>query len=185
MHRALISRGYGRAVGADFPEMQNYSAEQILVSLENEVGLEIPDGISLWDRTKLIRKHVHRIMLEPENNRGKLLKAKRWADHVLIAMRILSYPYGYVRDNPSLDRFGETVERLFEDKLNHAIPPYSRRAALVKYGVPVDLSDYIQDGKIKTGCVESITAQSRDTVQNMVDELCTDNPHPGTKIYIR
>lgn len=185
MHRALISRGYERAVGADFPGMQEYSGEKIIVSLENEIGLDIPGGISLWDRTKLIRKHIHSIMLDPGKNRGVLLKAKRWADHVLIAMRILSYPYGYVRDNPTLDRFGETVERLFEDKLNHAIPPYSRRAALVKYGMPVDLSKYIQDGKIKPGYVESITAQSRDNVQKMVDELCKDNPYPGTKIYIQ
>ncbi len=185
MQRALMSRGYGKVEGVDFPGLQEESAEKIIISLEKEIGLDSKGEISLWSRTQLIRKYIHNIMLDPEKNRAILLKAKRWADHVLIAMRILSYPYGYVRDNPTLDRFGETVERLLEDKLNHAIPPYSRRAALVKYGVPVDLSEYVQDGKIKPGDVENITAQSRDNVQKLVDELRKDSPYPGTKLYIK
>ena len=185
MQRALKSRGYGKVEGVDFPGLQEESAEKIIVSLEKEIGLDSKGEISLWVRTQFIRRHIHTIMLDSEKNREMLLDAKRWADHVLIAMRILSYPYGYVRDNPTFDRFGETVERLLEDKLNHAIPPYSRRAALVKYGVPVDLSEYVQDGKIKPGDIENITVQSRDKVQKLVNELRKDSPYPGTKLYIK
>ncbi len=185
MQKALTSRGYPRAEGTDYPMMQEDGAKKIITFLEEQTGLTPKGGISLWERTQLIRKYIHGIMLDPEKNRSKLREAKRWADHVLIAMRILSYPAFYVRSKPSIDRFGETLERLIEDKLNHAIQPYSRRAALVKYGDPVDLSVYISDGKIDMSAVEGITARSVENVQNMVDELCADNPYPGTKIHIR
>ena len=185
MQRALVSRGYRRAEGKDYPMMQKDGAAEIIAALEYQTGLVPRKDISLWDRTQLLRKHIHAIMLDPEKNRSKLRDAKRWADHVLIAMRILSYPSSYVRDNPTIDRFGETLERLIEDKLNHAIPPYSRRAALVKYGDPVDLSEYVSGGKIDMSAVEGITAGSGEEVQKMVDELCTDNPNPGTKVLIR
>ncbi len=185
MQKALKSRGYGKAGGDSFKSMQESGAGEIIESLEKRIGIVPDSGQSLWERTVVIRTRVHSIMLNPEKNKEILTEAKRWADHVLIAMKILSYPPGYVRENPSLDRFGETVERLIEDKLTHAIPPYSRRAALVKYGDPVDLSGFVSGKKIGTGIIEEITDSARTEVQRLVDELSADNEYPGLKVYIR
>ena len=126
----------------DLPKLLQQCARQILNQLEAKMGLAFkrgrrPDG-----------PHPHGA---PGDSQGAFRPdreidhavAAGWADEAIIAFRILSYAGNYLSENPTLDRVGETIEKLQEDLYSRAFPAYADRAVTVRFGDPICVSEQL------------------------------------------
>ena len=95
-----------------------------------------------------------------------------------------TYSAGYVESNPTIDRFAETIEKLAEDIYVSAQEPFSMRHAFVHFGSPIDLSDYLESFKRKSRvAVHELTESCERSVQQGLDHLNANNPHPGARLW--
>ena len=151
----------------------------IVGRLESEIGLKTdPDDIML-DRVKRVRRHIHTVRLQAED-RTRIDEVDRWSDEILLAFRILTYANNYLAEKPTIDRLGETLERLQEDHYSRAFDAYGERAAMVRFCPAIDLSTYLDS--YRSGARETIrdlTKRFESSVQNGIDALNEKNPHPG------
>ena len=79
------------------------------------------------DRIRTARREIHKVRSDPDREIDHAVAAG-WADEAIIAFRILSYAGNYLSENPTLDRVGETIEKLKEDLYSRAFPAYADRA---------------------------------------------------------
>ena len=102
----------------------------------------------------------------------------------MLAFRIASYSADYVASRPTIDRFGETIEKLAEDIYAQVQPPLAPRLAFVHFGAPIDLSDYLDSFTRRTrAAVRKLTEACEAAVQAGVDDLNNQNPHPGGRLW--
>ena len=47
----------------------------------------------------------------------------------------------YIDENPTLDRFAESAEKLLEDTYSEIISPFGDRRAVVQIGEPINLAE--------------------------------------------
>lgn len=180
MQRALKAFGYPMVEEGSLDSMRDQAAEMIIRDLEEQTGWTKGEEVDPWKRVLAIRSGIHRILLDPDRNRLLVPAAGRWARRALTAMKILSYPVNYLRENPTLDRFGEVVERLLEDRQSFAIPPYSSRAVFTRFGNPVDLSALSDGNKVKRNQLkQDLSDTIRSEIQAMIDQINAENTYPG------
>ena len=111
-------------------------------------------------------------------------QSRIWSNKLLLAMRILSYPSEYLKDNPTLDRCAELVERLTEDKLSKGIFPYARRQATVRFAQPFTLSEIDLEKKMnRNEIMSAATMQCENVIQEMVDQINLSNECEGGKLF--
>ena len=186
MQWGLRSLGYPETAEDNLEAMRTRAAEMIIHNLEKETGVTGIEDKSLWERALDIRTGIHKLMLFPEKNPHRVRASVMRARKVITAMKLLSYSLDYLRARPSLDRFGEIVERLIEDKQSHAIPPYGNRAVYVKYGKPIDLSAVSDLGKKGQGqLMDTLSFQAQAAAQVMIDEINSGNTYPGGRLIQR
>ncbi len=104
----------------------------------------------------------------------------------MLALRILSYSGEYVAENPSIDRFGETVEKLLEDVYSIVPMPHAERLAYVRFGDPINVRDYLEafDRKARMA-VQSLTEACENAVQTGLDKLNAENIQIGAEAFER
>ena len=78
----------------------------------------------LMDRIRNARREIHKVRSDPEREIDHSVAAS-WADEAILAFRILSYAGNYLSEAPTLDRVGETIEKMREDLFSRAFPPYA------------------------------------------------------------
>lgn len=184
MEHGMESFGFPLQKGETTAEKTDSSIILILETLENEMNI-IPDSdMSITDRVKKIRSEIHKVMLMPQADSKVWAVSRVRAQKIMLAIKIMSYPLDYLRSNPTLDRCGEFVERLFEDKQSSAIPPYSTRKGLVEFGESFSISELNPSGKMKKNeILTQITKLSQDSVQNMLDSINLKNKLPGGELF--
>lgn len=184
MEYGLNSLGFPPSRGKSLEKRQQNSGEMIIKSLEKEIHIKPGLGKSLNERASAIRTEIHKVMLNPNNNSRLWALSRIRAQKIMMAMKILSYPLEYLKENPSLDRCSEYVERLIEDKQSKAIPPYSMRKAIVKFGKPFRISDIETSDKLtKNDFFTEITNFNQKSIQNMLDNINSTNLHPGGELF--
>ena len=184
MEHGLKSLEIAPPKGKTILEQQQYSGEMIVNSLEKEMSIIPEPEKTLNERVTYIRSEIHKVMLAPNGDSKLWALSRIRAQKIMLAMKILSYPLDYLKKNPTLDRCGEIIERLMEDKQSEAIPPYCTRKAIVQFGEAFSLSDIDPSGKMtRNELLSEATKFSQDTVQEMLDGINMTNLYPGGELF--
>lgn len=184
MDYGLQSLGYPPSKGKTLGERQQSSGETVIRSLEEEMSIVPGEAATLNERCLYIRNEIHKVMLSRNGNSKLWAHSRIRAQKVMLAMKILSYPVDYLRDKPTLDRCGEMVERLIEDRRSKAIPPYGKRRAIIQFGKPYPLSDRDPDGNLSRNELLSVTtAHNRKAIQDLLDQINLTNDHEGGRLF--
>jgi hypothetical protein len=134
------------------------------------------------DRFRGVRREIHKVRADPEREIDHAVAAI-WADEAIVAFRILSYAGNYLSVKPTLDRVGETVEKLQEDLYGKEVPPYARRTAYVRFGDPIDVSEQLAAAAKPRLAMAALTDQFEEGVQVGLDEINAANKHPGSEMF--
>ena len=184
MEYGLESIGFPPSEGTTIEERQEHSGEVIIKHLENEMNIIPGQEQSLDDRAVKIRSEIHKVMLAPDGDSKLWALSRIRAQKIMLAMKILSYPITYLRENPTLDRCGELVERLIEDKQSKAIRPYGKRRSVVSFGKAVTLSEIDPKGELKKSeLLAKTTNICQESVQKMLDDINSSNRYPGGELF--
>ena len=167
---------------SDLPGLLRQSAELILTRLEEKIGIEPKKPDDLMDRFRGVRREIHKVRADPEREIDHAVAAI-WADEAIVAFRILSYAGNYLSVKPTLDRVGETVEKLQEDLYGKGVPPYARRTAYVRFGDPIDVSEQLAAAAKPRLAMAALTDQFEEGVQVGLDEINAANKHPGSEMF--
>ena len=89
-------------------------------------------------------------------------------DDMFLVMQLYSYPGDYLRQQPTIERLAETMDKLEEDILALNLPRVrSRRRTVVRFGEPIRVT---VDPRNRDQ-VGQLTATMQDSVQVILDEL--------------
>ena len=166
----------------DLPGLLRASTELILEKLECKIGIEPRAKDDLMDRIRGARREIHKVRTSAAREIDHSVAAT-WADEAILAFRILSYAGNYLSEKPTLDRVGETIEKMREDLYSRDFPPYAERIARVQLGEPIDVSEPLAAAAKPREAMANLTVQFETGVQKGLDELNAANPHPGAELF--
>lgn len=185
LERSLAQRGLALDITPDdHAEYMDSAAEAILKGLEQKMALPDPKPRdTLKDRVRKIRSQIHAIRIDSAREADHRVAAG-WADEAILAFRILNYSSPYVSEKPTLDRYAETVERLYEDVFSRWEKPLGPRRAHVKIGDPIDLREMMESfsRKARNATIE-LTRATESAVQSGIDQFNEKNDSPGGKLF--
>ena len=185
LHQILERKEMGIALpdGLSLPERLDRVAEHLIAALETAMAVTPREGEGLLNRFRKLRRDIHQIRLDPEKA-DQHEQAASWAVDAILAFRVLSYSGDYLGESPSLDRVGETVEKLCEDHYSRQMAPFGIRQGLVHLGAPIDLRDWM-DRYAKAGrqAMQDLTSEMEQRVQAGLDLLNAGNRHPGGRPF--
>ena len=167
---------------SDLPKLLQQCARQILDQLEAKMGLDPKADEDLMERIRAARREIHKVRADPDREIDHAVAAG-WADEAIIAFRILSYAGNYLSENPTLDRVGETIEKLQEDLYSRAFPAYADRTVTVRFGEPICVSEQLAAATKPRLAMAALTDQFEAGVQARLDQINANNPHPGGELF--
>jgi len=170
--------------GTDGLEAQlKVAAGLIIAALEKDMDFTTENSSDLMSRLLHIRRRIHQIRTDPDKADG-FPEAGKWADQAMLALRILSYDPNYLRDRPSVDRYGECVEKLFEDFNSRLLSPYGNRKATVYFSNPINLLAKLNNFQGKSReLLKELTKESERAIQGGIDKLNDINSCPGGELF--
>jgi 1-acyl-sn-glycerol-3-phosphate acyltransferase len=154
----------GRTSAGPLPERIHALADTILGNLEKRHQVDAGKMI-LPERVKSLRR---RLLGKREN--GELTEAHlaRDLDAVFTAVQLISYPGDYVREQPSVERLADTLDKFEEDILG---VPYASirgvRRGVVVFGEPIR----IEAGDHARTATREVTDLLEQRVQALLDSL--------------
>ncbi len=166
----------------DLPGLLRASTELILGKLEHKIGITPKAKDDLMDRIRSARREIHKVRTSAAREIDHAVAAT-WADEAILAFRILSYAGNYLSERPTLDRVGETIEKMREDLYSRDFPPYAERIARVRLGEPIDVSKALAAADKPREAMSGLTVDFEKGVQKGIDELNAANPHPGAEMF--
>lgn len=182
IRRNLKQRGLTPPDTQDIAELIAFSAGAVLDNLEAKLELQCKDADALTDRVRAARRVIHDVCID-ESRVADHAAALTWADQAMLAFRITSYLPDYIAEKPTLDRVGETIEKIAEDVHRRMIDPIGTRRAFVRFNDPICLDNYIGEGKRGKQAIRDLTAACEASVQKGLDELNNANTHPGGRLW--
>jgi 1-acyl-sn-glycerol-3-phosphate acyltransferase len=181
LRRNQRMRGLPESSGGDPRNIIHNSVSGVLQRLEQKVGLQNIEHKSLLERVCRVRRAIHLVRID-ENRTADHSAAASWADEALLAFKVASYLGYYVHRQPTLDRYAETVEKLDEDIHSRIAERIGRRRAFVKFGEPIDLSQFLANGKKLRESARELTLECEQSVQRGIDELNSINRSAGAEL---
>jgi hypothetical protein len=172
-----LARSLPEDVGEGLPAFLQGAASGIIGELEEQIALDPKKESGLIDRIRMIRRKIHSLRIA-ETQALADFKARTLAADAILAYRLLTYPGTYLKENPSLDRMSETVEKVLEDLRSETIPPFASRRAVVLFGEPIDLAE--QSKSAERGLTSRLTDRFEAQVQSGLDSLNLKNECPGS-----
>ncbi len=178
--RGLIPKEPGDGSVRDHLE---HCATLMIGHLESKMGLPTRSEKSLNERVRKIRSTIHRIRTDP-NKKADHQVAVTWAGEAMLALRILSYSGDYLDQAPTLDRVGESVEKLLEDVYSETQSPYGERKAIVRLQAPVDLTHHLEAYESSAReTVATLTTTIEESVQEGLDAINGENQSLGREPF--
>jgi 1-acyl-sn-glycerol-3-phosphate acyltransferase len=193
-------------VVSDFYQRLRVIAEQVLLNLEREYGIEnnliiekdwnqrieqlknrvldeCEQKLNLTPAAQLpMRERVYKIQSILESRSEQLLEDEETYDALYqTTVRLLNFNAiydGYVASDPTPERFMDTLIRFEREvfQINHPQPKGNRKAHL-SIGEPIDLKDYFYLYKQnREATVENLTEQLQQTVQTNLAILLRESP---------
>ena len=178
----LRRRGISLAEDGTLPDRLHHALELVLESLGKHLGTPHGADMSAMERIRHARRTAHEVLLDPARD-AEHAAARRWSDEAMLAWRIASYSGDYVREHPSIDRIGETVEKLEEDAFSHFGRPIGPRRAEVRFGTPLDLTEVVAGGGKPKSLVAELTSRIETSVQEGLDAINEPNHDLGSRLW--
>jgi 1-acyl-sn-glycerol-3-phosphate acyltransferase len=128
-----------------FKERATHLIEQILAAIEAR-RLKGRKSATVPERVKDLRRACLEVFENQDYPSGSpaAVQVRDDLEDLFLAIQIFSYPGDYVRLNPTLERVAETLMKCEEDFLGvDQAPPRAPRRALVRFGEPIDLSEWL------------------------------------------
>ena len=178
----LVNHGLDGSIDANPGEIAGALgafAENLVSSLESDLELAANPDQPLVDRIRRIRSTIHQIKTN-ESDEPVREDINSLADKAILAFRIHGYLTPYLFDQPTVDRFEETVERIAEDFYSQLMPRTGPRRGYAHIHAPLDVTAYLKQagGKLR-GAVTSLTADMEEKVQAGIDLINEQNDAPG------
>jgi hypothetical protein len=131
-----------------------------------------------------IRSRLHQ--LRTDRNTAPDPALDGMAEQAILALRIHGYLSPYVTEQPTIDRFDETVERIAEDFHSKAMPRTGPRRVMVRIHQPLDVSDFLSaSGGNTREAISKMTQEMKQTIQAGIHALNTANDAPGGELVHR
>ncbi len=157
------------------------SALQIISKLENKIELSDSASSCPTERIRRIRSAIHQVRIDDQKQFDHRVAAT-WADEAILALRILSYSGDYLGESPTLDRHGETLEKLREDLTEMFVPPLGDRVAVIQFAEPMNLADRPRT-KSSRRVLADLTSELERAVQTGLDEINASNTAAGGETF--
>lgn len=182
LERNLRKRGLLADPEITLAEQLSSSAEEILSGLEKKLELRAKSTDTPVDRVRKARARLHQLRTGTAEQSAVFAEAhvEAWADEAITAFRILNYGTPYVAENPTMDRFAESSERLMEDHFSKALHPLGDRRVIAHIGEPIDLSRRLEAfSQSSRVAVSELTLDMERAVQAGLDAENAANSAPG------
>ena len=162
-------------------ERINYLTNHILTRIEQRYQLH-PNGRSTPERVKDLRQRIigqsdgngtrngnHSVGKHAVDNYAEEQQCpERDMEELFLVMQLYSYPGGYLRQDPSIERLAETLDKFEEDILHADLPSVrGRRRVTIRFGPPLDVPGL---GSGRQSPAE-LTAKIQQLVQAELDEI--------------
>ncbi|MEM9018075.1 MAG: lysophospholipid acyltransferase family protein [Verrucomicrobiota bacterium] len=182
--RYLRSHGYEQefAIGnANLHETLTAFGERLVVELETHFEQETSPEESLVDRIRKIRTKIHQLRTDPDKTPDGDLDSL--ADKAILAFRLHGHLTPYLVEQPTIDRYDETVERISEDFYSEAMPRTGPRRVIARIHPGIDVSSLLNEAEGKArNAVGPLTRAMEKAVQDGVDEINATNSAPGATL---
>jgi 1-acyl-sn-glycerol-3-phosphate acyltransferase len=182
LHRNLKQRGLDVPEAESLAELVPAAAGRVLDGLEKKLDLQPKPGATLIDRVRQCRRVIHEVRTDPDRAVDHAA-ANIWANEAMLAFRIASYAVGYATQHPTIDRIGETVEKLEEDMRTALPAPVAKRYAFVRFNNPLDLRDYLHRFAKLRQATHEVTRDIEKSIQEGLDRINRENPYPGGQMW--
>jgi 1-acyl-sn-glycerol-3-phosphate acyltransferase len=184
---ARYLRAHGHALPNDdtslYAELGGF-AQKLMDDLESKLELSASPSAGLSDRIVKIRSRLHQ--LRTDRNTAPDPALDGMAEQAILALRIHGYLSPYVTEQPTIDRFDETVERIAEDFHSKAMPRTGPRRVMVRIHQPLDVSDFLSaSGGNTREAISKMTQEMKQTIQAGIHALNTANDAPGGELVHR
>ncbi len=149
--------------------------EQILAPMESR-RLRGRHAATIPERVKDVRRACLEVLEQTATAQDDCAcrQARDDLEDLFLVIQIFSYPGGYVRQHPTLERLAETLMKCEEDflKVDQA-PPRAPRTAVVRIGEPIDLSARIaMEGRSRSRqLVPALTSEIEEKLQALLDAM--------------
>jgi 1-acyl-sn-glycerol-3-phosphate acyltransferase len=129
------------------------------------------DG-SVSVRVKSLRQQLLEAWVDEKADAEARAGAREALDDVQLVMQLYSYPGDYVRENPTVERMAETIEKFEEDVYGGVIRPKGERAARVIIGSPIDMSAE-GNGQRPRAAATDLTGKLETVIRGLMAEAAT------------
>jgi hypothetical protein len=129
------------------------------------------DG-SVSVRVKSLRQQLLEAWVDEKADAELRAGAREALDDVQLVMQLYSYPGDYVRENPTVERMAETIEKFEEDVYGGVIRPKGERAARVIIGSPIDMSAE-GNGQRPRAAATDLTGKLETVIRGLMAEAAT------------
>jgi hypothetical protein len=139
--------------------------QEVLGRQERHYGVVPPADAIVPERVKELRRRCIQAQEKPGDNAAQ---ARRDLEELFFVTQLFSYPGDYVRENPTVERLAETVDKLEEDVLQATYPGVRGvRRVVVRFGAAVPVPAERQ----KRDAVARLSEDLRGRVQGLLDDM--------------
>lgn len=158
-----------------FKERSLNLIEQILAPIESR-RLKGRHAATIPERVKDVRRACLEVLEDAATAQDgpACRQARDDLEDLFLVIQIFSYPGGYVRQRPTLERVAETLMKCEEDFLQvDQAPPRAARTAIVRIGEPIDLTARIaMEGRSRSRqFVPALTSEIEGRLQALLDAM--------------
>jgi 1-acyl-sn-glycerol-3-phosphate acyltransferase len=139
----------GRESSGDLPTRLSNLARHVLSRREQAHLGRTNDDDSIPVRVKLLRQHLLESIWESDPPPETMPTICQALSDVHLALQLYSYPGDYVKQQPTVERMAETIEKFEEDVYGTHVKPKGRRRATVTIGEPISVGDAMGEGKLR------------------------------------
>jgi 1-acyl-sn-glycerol-3-phosphate acyltransferase len=149
--------------------------EQILAPMESR-RLRGRRAATIPERVKDVRRACLEVLEAAATTQDERAcrQARDDLEDLFLVIQIFSYPGGYVRQRPTLERLAETLMKCEEDFLQvDQAPPRAPRMAVVRIGEPIDLTARLaMAGRPRSRqLVPALTSEIEEKLQALLDAM--------------
>jgi 1-acyl-sn-glycerol-3-phosphate acyltransferase len=151
----------------DLPARIRCLIEVLLERLETKHLGRSPSGDTTPLRVKALRRSLLERWTDEKAPPEERDAARQALDEVHLVLQLYSHPGDYLREQPTIERMAETIDK-FEEDIEGAIRPKGRRRAEVAFGEPIDMQQRLESGRART-----VAADVTDELEQSLQALMT------------